>query len=55
MNGLATTPRISMQLRLEEVPSYLQRYAVEVDTWARQAGARPVLRTIEPALGEVAG
>jgi len=31
------------ELRLEDVPSYLRRYAIEVDAWARQAGGQPVL------------
>ena len=55
MSGQATTTRTTMRLRLEDVPGYLRKYAVEVDTWARDAGARPVLRsTIGPAV-EFAG
>jgi hypothetical protein len=53
MNGQATTPRTSIRFRLEDVPGYLQKYAVEVDTWARQAGGHPVLRITGtfPAVG----
>ena len=45
MTGQPTTPRMSTKLRIEDVPSYLHRYAVEVDSWAREAGGRPVLQT----------
>jgi hypothetical protein len=39
------TPRTTIRLSSADVPSYLRRYAVEVDAWAREAGARPVLQT----------
>ena len=40
-----TNPRTTIRLRFDEVPSYLRRYAVEVDAWARDAGGHPVLQT----------
>jgi hypothetical protein len=40
-----TTARPSIRFRLDEVPIYLRRYAIEVDTWAREAGGHPVLHT----------
>jgi hypothetical protein len=40
-----TTTRTTIRLQFNEVPGYLQRYAVEVDAWAREAGGRPVLQT----------
>ena len=45
MDEMTKAPRQSIRFRLDEVPIYLRRYAVEVDTWARAAGGRPVLRT----------
>ncbi len=45
MNETTTTSRTSIRMRFEDVPRYLRRYAVEVDTWARDAGGRPVLQT----------
>ena len=50
-----TTPRTTIRLRFDEVPSYLRRYAVEVDTWAREAGGKPVLQTgVFPAIESIA-
>jgi len=55
MNDVTSAPRMSIRLKFDEVPSYLRRYAVEVDTWAREAGGRAVLQTgVFPAIESIA-
>jgi hypothetical protein len=45
MTEMTTTSRQTIRLSAKDVPSYLRRYAAEVDAWAREAGGRPVLET----------